>query len=75
MIDSTHTDVRRRAQTALGASPIYVLRDIQVEQVGGALLLSGQVDTFYHKQMAQEVVRSVASEVDVVNEVSVHGSW
>ena len=71
MIDSTHTDIRRRAQSALGSSPIYVLREIQVEQVGEALLLSGQVDTFYHKQMAQEGVRSVAADVDLLNEVSV----
>jgi osmotically-inducible protein OsmY len=65
------TDSATRARSALAQSPIYVLREIQVEQEGDALLLLGRVDTFYHKQLAQEVVRSVAEGKRVVNSVIV----
>ena len=35
-------------------------------------MLRGSVSSFYHKQMAQEVVRAVAGrEVDVVNSIDV----
>jgi hypothetical protein len=38
---------------------------------GRAICLSGRVATFYHKQLAQEVVRAVADGVQVVNSVDV----
>ena len=38
---------------------------------GEALLLSGCVSSFYHKQLAQEVVRSVCRGTCVINSVSV----
>ena len=64
-------DVRPRAQTALAGSPIYELRDLQVEQHEGALLISGVVTSFYHKQLAQEVVRSVCQGFEVNNSINV----
>ncbi len=64
-------DVASRAKLALAQSPIYVLREIQVETEGDALLLQGKVDSFYHKQLAQEVVRLVADGMRVVNSVAV----
>lgn len=56
------SDVLPRAQTALWNSPIFELRDLRVEQRDGMLLLSGVVSSFYHKQLAQEVVRAVCRE-------------
>ena len=64
-------DLASRAQSALCSSPIYVLREILVEQSDDALLLTGRVDTFYHKQLAQELVRAVAEGMRVVNGVIV----
>lgn len=64
-------EIRPRAQSALAASPVYELRDLQVEQHDGALLLSGLVSSFYHKQLAQEVVRSVCREIELINSVRV----
>jgi osmotically-inducible protein OsmY len=69
-------DVQPRAQNALAGSPIFELRDIRVEQQNGTLLISGTVSSFYHKQLAQEVVRAVCkqcteAEIDVVNSVEV----
>ena len=59
-----------RAQTALASSPIYELRELHVEHIGETLLISGRVESFYFKQLAQELVRAVV-EVEVVNTISV----
>lgn len=64
-------DVQPRAQAALANSPFYELRDLQVQWRDDALLLSGNVSSFYHKQLAQEVIRSVCRETDVINSVQV----
>jgi hypothetical protein len=64
-------DVQPRAQTALRASPIFALRELRVEQTGDALLISGLVSSFYHKQLAQEVVRAVAEGLEVINTIHV----
>ena len=64
-------DVQSRAQTALANSPFYELRELQVDGRDEMLLLSGTVSTFYHKQLAQEVVRSVCQGVEVINSIRV----
>lgn len=71
MTQQALSKARPRAQKALADSPIFALRDLKVEHAEGALLISGTVSSFYHKQLAQEVVRAVASEVAVVNSVQV----
>ena len=62
-----------RARLALQNSPIYELRDVAVEQQGDAIVLSGVLSSFYHKQLAQEAVRSVVrnSSVEVLNRIRV----
>ena len=60
-----------RAQAALAGSPFYELRGLQVERRRDALLISGCVSSFYHKQLAQEVVRSVCVDTEVVNSIRV----
>ncbi len=64
-------EVQPRAQFALRSSPFYELRELQVEPVQDCLLISGAVSSFYYKQLAQEVVRSVCREIDVVNSIHV----
>ncbi|MEQ8787370.1 MAG: BON domain-containing protein [Pirellulaceae bacterium] len=71
MANTTTQDVLSRAQSALSASPVYLLRQLDVTHVDGAIYLSGQVDSFYHKQLAQEVVRAVSGSHRVVNSVRV----
>jgi osmotically-inducible protein OsmY len=73
MAEVSAKDVQPRAQTALATSPIYELRDLRVEHQNGALLICGAVSSFYHKQLAQEVVRAVCRdiEVELVNSVCV----
>ncbi len=66
---------QRRAQAALANSPIFVLRELVVEEVNGQLILTGKVDSFYHKQLAQETVRAAVKHLRVVNQVQVVDTW
>ena len=67
----TAKDVQARAQQALASSPVYALRELQVEQDGDTILLRGSVASFYHKQLAQEVIRHAVEGVEVVNSIRV----
>lgn len=67
----TPKDFQKRAQLALEASPFYALRELYVEHDGDTLLIRGRVSSFYHKQLAQEVVRHAAEGVEVVNSIEV----
>ena len=71
MVKQMTEDVLTRAQTALSNSPVYLLRQLDVQHIDGAIYLSGRVDSFYHKQLAQEVVRAVTGSHRVVNSVRV----
>ena len=71
MVEAFAKEVQPRAQKALAASPIYALRELRVDQTGDTLLISGLVSSFYHKQLAQEVVRAVAEGIEVVNSIHV----
>jgi len=64
-------EVETRAKHALRNSPFYELRGLDVEPAEGRLLISGSVSSFYYKQLAQEVVRAVCREVEVVNSIHV----
>jgi len=73
MLKPATLDVKARAEAALAESPIPTLRGLDVRTDGETLLLSGKVDTFYHKQLAQELIRAIADDCrcDVVNTVDV----
>jgi hypothetical protein len=71
MAISTSRDVQPRAQAALANSPFYELHDLRVDEREGILTISGTVTSFYHKQLAQEVVRSVCNEIAVINTIDV----
>lgn len=66
-------NVQSRAQVALQCSPISELRNLLVDQREHALWISGTVSSFYHKQLAQEVVWALCRDIDVelVNQVRV----
>ncbi len=71
MANTLASAAEERARRALSASPIYALRELQVEEIDEALTISGRVSSFYYKQLAQELVRSVAMDTQVVNRLSV----
>jgi hypothetical protein len=60
-----------RARIALSHSPIHALRQLRVDQSETELHISGCVESYYHKQLAQESVRAVAAGWRVVNAVAV----
>lgn len=64
-------ELSERAQSALRNSPLYDLRDLIVEVVEDRLLIRGSVSSYYHKQLAQELLRSVAGPLPIVNTVAV----
>ncbi len=57
--------VQPRAQAALRSSSISELRGLGVEQRNGTLIISGAVSSFYHKQLAQEVVWALCKDIEV----------
>ena len=64
-------DVAREARAALALSRIYVLRKLTIEEDGEVLILSGRVDSYYHKQLAQELIKNAVDGVEVENAISV----
>lgn len=64
-------DVLAKAQLALSESTVYALREVVIRSEGETLVLVGQVSSFYHKQLAQELVRQHAEGLEVVNTIHV----
>jgi len=65
------SDVASQAKAALARSRIFDLRCLDVEQEGESVVLRGRVDSFYHKQLAQELVRVAVDKTEVINAISV----
>ena len=66
-LDYAQCEIERKAQEALAGSAFYELRDLVVQREGNSLAIYGRTISFYHKQQAQELVRSVAGDLPVVN--------
>lgn len=66
-------NVHPRAQVAIDSCPIIDIRRVLVEECDGALVLSGSVSSFYHKQLAQEIVWALCKnlEIELINRVRV----
>ena len=64
-------DALSRARAALAKSPIFDLRELRVEMFRDSLVISGTVSSFYHKQLAQEVVRTASEGAELVNTIHV----
>lgn len=61
----------QKAQAALEASPIFGLQQLRVDAAEERLMISGKVTCFYHKQLAQEIVRHAVEGVGVTNAIVV----
>ncbi|WP_254507057.1 BON domain-containing protein [Anatilimnocola floriformis] len=59
------------ARAALSRSSIYVLRRLQLDRDGESIVMRGRVDSYYHKQLAQELVKAAAEGIEVVNALQV----
>ncbi len=71
--DAKSGSVSSAVQAAFENCPMTALRRLVIhESDEGGLLISGRVSTYYQKQQAQELARSNAPGVTVVNDVVVH---
>lgn len=52
-------------------SPIADIRRLEVRLEGDRVVLSGVVGSFYHKQLAQELVRKCLGKLEFVNAIGV----
>ena len=50
------------------------LRHLSVEGAEEALIISGTVSCYYHKQLAQEALRPIRGDLQLVNHIKVHAS-
>lgn len=62
------------AEARLRASSHTALRDVYCTCDEGRLVLEGRLTTFFHKQLAQELVADIDGVVQVVNHIEVVGS-
>jgi len=60
-----------RARSALANCPIHEIRELRVLDRNGMLVMEGRVSSFYHKQLAQEVVLSVCKGARLANLIQV----
>ncbi len=67
----TLSNLAAQAQAVLAQSPVHALRNLRVRWDGDELVLAGRVCSFYHKQLAQEVIRAVARGARVRNTIEV----
>ena len=61
----------QKARQALRGSAIYSLHLLEVAQIGENIVVSGRVESYYHKQMAQEAIRAEMPTIRLVNAVQV----
>jgi hypothetical protein len=50
------------------------LRHLRVEGSDGALVLSGTVNCYYHKQLAQEALKPLRGDLQLVNHITVNSN-
>jgi hypothetical protein len=71
MAETLFTDIVEQARARLNSSRIYVLRQLAVFPDGDAIVVRGSVDSYYHKQLAQELVRMAVEGIEVINDIAV----
>ncbi len=71
MTTTEQHEIAMAASEVLAHSAVAELRRLRVDEKADTLQLSGQVRSFYHKQLAQETIRSVAGDMQLVNRVDV----
>jgi osmotically-inducible protein OsmY len=64
-------DLERRVTSFLATRHVPGLRNLEVEAENGVVTVSGQVLTFYEKQLCNQCCRRVAGVLQLINEVDV----
>lgn len=68
-LDSANTE--KAARHRLERSGYEVLKTIVCRFRSGTMFLRGEVPTYYHKQLAQEAVRTLAAVNSINNQITV----
>ena len=71
MMEKNEHDVAQAATAVLAQSSVRELRQLRVDEHANTLELSGNVRSFYHKQLAQEAVARIPGMTRLVNEAEV----
>jgi hypothetical protein len=61
-----------RAQGILGDSPYSDVRQVVVEAFGPRLVISGRLESYYHKQLVQEALRFAYELLEVIDDLQVY---
>lgn len=64
-------DVEKAASDRLRETSFLPRSRVSCEYLAGVLLLRGRLSSYYHKQVAQEVVKGLEGVTHVVNEIEV----
>jgi osmotically-inducible protein OsmY len=70
MLEGQET-LQRRVEIALARSPYVARKKLRFESEEGRVTLHGTVDSFFQKQMAQEVVRRLDGVDSIENQLEV----
>jgi hypothetical protein len=68
----SHDVVTQATRTLQSTHP--ALRHLSVESSNEALIISGTVSCYYHKQLAQEALRPIRGDWQLVNHIQVHAN-
>jgi hypothetical protein len=68
----SHDVVTQATRTLQNTHP--ALRHLCVESANEALIISGTVSCYYHKQLAQEALRLIRGDWQLVNHIQVHAN-
>jgi osmotically-inducible protein OsmY len=70
--DDLNSDVViERARRCLQKSPYTAIRTVSCVYDQGVLFLRGRLDSYHHKQAAQEAIRGLEGVVQVINQIEV----
>ena len=64
-------DTLARATAVLSRSRIRDLRRATISQEDDCIVLHGRASSYYHKQLAQELIRCELPDVEVINKIQV----
>jgi osmotically-inducible protein OsmY len=65
------TALTERLDHAITNSPYFNGRKLRFEAAGNSVVLSGEVDSYFQKQMAQETLRRVEGVSEIDNRLEV----
>ncbi len=68
---SPQAPLMERLDQALAASPYFNGRKLRFEAAGSNLVLSGEVNSYFQKQMVQETLRRVEGVAEIDNRLEV----